>query len=115
MADGTVRGTCGTAVDAGTNRTWTAENMRRTSAAPRALARWQTESTCEGEAEVEAEAEILLGGGIAHAQTIFATTSREVFRIISSGKTRAVSLTKCICIAYISRALQTRKFLSICP
>ena len=37
MADGTVRGTCGTAVDAGTNRTWTAESMRQRSAVHRAL------------------------------------------------------------------------------
>ena len=49
MADGTVRWTFGTAADAGTNRTWSAANTRRRSAALHALARWRTEPKCEGD------------------------------------------------------------------
>jgi len=49
MADGTVRGTFGTAADARTNRTWSAANTRRRSAALHALARWRTEPKWEGD------------------------------------------------------------------
>ena len=49
MADGTVRGTFGTAADAGTNRTWSAANTRRRSAALHALARWRTQPKWEGD------------------------------------------------------------------
>ena len=49
MADGTVRGTFGTAADARTNRTWSAANTRRRSAALHALARWRTQPKWEGD------------------------------------------------------------------
>ena len=109
MADGTVRGTFGTAADARTNRTWSAANTRRRSAAFHALARWRTEPKWEGEAE--AGAEILLGRGITYAQMIFAANLREVFRIISG---EIIFLSCSRGVMHLSWALQIRKFLSIC-
>ena len=112
MADGTVRGTFGTAADARTNRTWSAANTRRRSAALHALARWRTEPKWEGQAEEEAGAEILLGRGITHAQMVFVANLREVFRIIISGEITLLSCSRGV--MHLSWALQIRKFLSIC-
>ena len=110
MADGTVRWTFGTAADARTNRTWSAANTRRRSAALHALARWRTEPKWEGEAE--AGAEMLLGRGITHAQMIFVASLREVFRIIISGEITLLCCSRGV--MHLSWALQIRKFLSIC-